>query len=187
LNQLNLLFPDRNIESDGTIGDERHQHEKSDHNPNSAGVVTALDVTHDPISGCSGEWLSQALQKSDDRRIKYLIWNGKITVKGDISKWKPYEGFSAHTEHVHISVSSDRSLYDNTMLWDLSDIPMHINSTIQLGSKGPVVRALQKALGLKVDGIFGKDTDRRVRIFQETNGLREDGIVGKMTWKALGF
>src|SRR5262245_14460989 len=50
-------FPGRDTRNDGTIGDLRHQQEgvKSDHNPNirlgAMGIVTALDITHDPAHG----------------------------------------------------------------------------------------------------------------------------------------
>ena len=51
--QMDALWPNRSKVSDGTIGDTAHSHRKSDHNPNSAGVVTARDVTHDPASGAT--------------------------------------------------------------------------------------------------------------------------------------
>ncbi|MFO0660952.1 MAG: peptidoglycan-binding domain-containing protein, partial [Polyangiaceae bacterium] len=58
------------------------------------------------------------------------------------------------------------------------------------GSKGKAVEALQKALNewgysLKVDGIFGGNTDAAVRHFQKWAGLKSDGIVGPATRAAL--
>ena len=54
--QVNNAFPNRSKASDGTIGDISHQGRESDHNPwvvdAGIGVVTALDVTHDPAHGC---------------------------------------------------------------------------------------------------------------------------------------
>src|SRR4051794_9209283 len=46
--QVNAAHPTRRKASDGWIGDTAHSARKSDHNPNSAGVVCALDMTHDP-------------------------------------------------------------------------------------------------------------------------------------------
>lgn len=51
--------------------------------------------------------------------------------------------------------------------------------------KNDTVKAIQKALGIKADGIFGSDTDKAVKLFQAKNGLATDGIVGKQTAKLL--
>lgn len=53
------------------------------------------------------------------------------------------------------------------------------------GSRGEVVRQIQKALHLYPDGIFGALTEERVRQFQRENGLKEDGIVGAATLAKL--
>jgi hypothetical protein len=49
--QINKAHPNRSKVSDGWIGDTAHAARASDHNPNSGGVVTALDLTHDPAHG----------------------------------------------------------------------------------------------------------------------------------------
>ena len=49
------------------------------------------------------------------------------------------------------------------------------------GSKGEIVKQIQKALHLYPDGIFGVLTEEAVREFQKTNGLIVDGIVGPAT------
>lgn len=196
LRQLNDMFPDRSKISDGTIGDARHQAEKSDHDPNAAGVVTALDVTHDARSGCTGDWLSRQLAGARDPRVKYIIWNGQMMSSYAAHgyppwAWRPYHGFSMHTEHVHVSVSVDPKLYDDKSVWDLSQTqkpaPGPGLGTISLGAHGLAVRALQRALGIKIDGSFGPDTDKALRAFQSSHGLREDGIAGDNTWRALGL
>lgn len=43
------------------------------------------------------------------------------------------------------------------------------------------------ARNLKADGDFGPATDAAVREFQRRAGLKVDGIVGAQTWKRLGF
>ena len=54
------------------------------------------------------------------------------------------------------------------------------------GSEGRQVRLLQEALGhIKVDGIFGPETEEAVRSFQASRGLAVDGIVGPQTGTAL--
>lgn len=59
-------------------------------------------------------------------------------------------------------------------------------TTVKNGSKGDDVKILQQRLGLTVDGIFGKNTEKAVKEFQKANGLTADGIVGPKTWEKLG-
>jgi peptidoglycan hydrolase-like protein with peptidoglycan-binding domain len=49
------------------------------------------------------------------------------------------------------------------------------------------VRALQRALGLPADGVFGPQTEQAVKSFQSRHGLTADGVVGPMTRRALGL
>jgi peptidoglycan hydrolase-like protein with peptidoglycan-binding domain len=56
---------------------------------------------------------------------------------------------------------------------------------LRLGSRGPAVTKLQRALGVPADGIFGKQTRRAVRAFQRRQGLLVDGIAGPRTLAAL--
>jgi chitosanase len=58
--------------------------------------------------------------------------------------------------------------------------------------EGDDVRALQQALKatglkMKVDGIYGPDTEAAVRTLQAEKGLGIDGIVGQATRSAIGF
>jgi cell wall-associated NlpC family hydrolase len=56
---------------------------------------------------------------------------------------------------------------------------------LRLGSRGPEVAAVQRALGIAADGVFGRQTRRAVRAFQAAHGLEVDGIVGPITRGAL--
>lgn len=53
------------------------------------------------------------------------------------------------------------------------------------GSVGVAVKALQQALGIPADAIFGRDTEKAVKAKQTELGLTADGIVGPATWRAL--
>jgi peptidoglycan hydrolase-like protein with peptidoglycan-binding domain len=62
--------------------------------------------------------------------------------------------------------------------------------TLKRGSKGTDVRRLQGLLtanGYKttIDGIFGPQTEKKVRAFQSKRAKPSDGIVGRVTWSAL--
>lgn len=62
---------------------------------------------------------------------------------------------------------------------------MRTKYVLKVGQRGDLVEALQEALGLRVDGVFGPKTEHAVKAFQIDNGLKADGIVGPMTWKKL--
>jgi peptidoglycan hydrolase-like protein with peptidoglycan-binding domain len=57
---------------------------------------------------------------------------------------------------------------------------------LSFGNEGRQVRLLQQALGgIKVDGVFGPETEEAVRSFQSSRGLPVDGVVGAATGAAL--
>lgn len=124
--QLNTAFPNRSKASDGSIGDLAHASRKSDHNPNPAGVVTAIDITHDPRAGVNCHELAEQLVKSGDPRIKYLIWNSRI--KLGRASWTAYRGTNRHDHHLHISVVTDPKLYDSRDEWKLSFSPTPVDN-----------------------------------------------------------
>ncbi len=59
--------------------------------------------------------------------------------------------------------------------------------SVAYGSRGERVREIQRALGTRVDGVYGSRTINAVRHFQRRNGLRVDGVVGYQTRRALGI
>jgi peptidoglycan hydrolase-like protein with peptidoglycan-binding domain len=54
-------------------------------------------------------------------------------------------------------------------------------------TSGSSVAAVQQALGIPADGIYGPQTRKAVRQFQRANGLAVDGIAGPQTLAALGL
>lgn len=63
--------------------------------------------------------------------------------------------------------------------------PKYPGRPIKYGSTGKAVEAIQRRLGIVVDGKFAGQTDKAVRDFQQANGLTVDGIVGVNTWGKL--
>ena len=57
--------------------------------------------------------------------------------------------------------------------------------TVQRGSTGDAVNAVQLMLKVTVDGTFGPSTQAAVRSFQSSHRLPVDGVVGQNTWNAL--
>lgn len=194
--QINAEFPNRDKSSDGSIGDPAHSARKSDHNPNPAGVVCAIDIDEDLNGDRTLEQVVTAIRASRDKRVKYIIYEGRITVQGnDLQSWKQYSGPNSHSHHAHISVVSD--LADSAEDWSIDGTADHFPvrpsvsfPTLRRGDKGDEVKILQtklsaKGFAFKIDGEFGPTTERVVRAFQNTNGLQGDGIAGPDTWEKL--
>ena len=55
------------------------------------------------------------------------------------------------------------------------------------GAQNATVSAIQQALGLPADGVYGRHTRAAVRRFQRAHGLMVDGIAGPQTLAALGL
>lgn len=123
--QLDATYPNRSRKSDGWIGDTSHASRTSDHNPHvrdgATGVVTAIDITHDPANGLHARELAETLIASRDPRIKYIISEGQIcSSKQQPWIWRKYTGSNGHFHHVHISVMPDKAKYDDSREWRVS-------------------------------------------------------------------
>ncbi len=206
-NQVNRAFPNRNKVSDGTIGDAAHASRTSDHNPwYGPGIVTAIDLTHDPARGMDCHKLADALVRNRDRRVKYIIWNGRIW--NPYGGWRGYYGSNPHNKHLHLSVVASADC-DNVTPWNLvplvSPIPPPATGglpTLRLTNpptKHEAAGKVQRVLNawypnapwgngaLTVDSIYGEHTVRAVKHFQKASGLADDGIVGPATYAALSI
>lgn len=95
LQDADAAWPSRRRDSDGIMGDARHQGTPSDHN-----VGNAVDITHDPTC-CHGDTV--AALAVNDGRVTYVIWNRRINSR-DGRGWRAYTGANAHETHVHISI-----------------------------------------------------------------------------------
>lgn len=132
--QINERAPNRSEASDGTIGDAAHAATKSGHNPNAAGHVVAMDITHDPANGCDCNAIFASLIAGKDPRLQYLIWNRQI-VNREVSPWvvRPYNGANPHDKHIHIEVDEKIALYDDPALWAVrvTTTPSHPASDVE--------------------------------------------------------
>jgi hypothetical protein len=108
--QIDDLYIERSRKSDGWIGDTRHSTRKSDHNPDANGIVRAIDITSDlgthPEEAYALVEKIRKLAKKGDKRIKYIIYDGKIM--SPILGWKrrAYKGANPHRSHFHISFTT---------------------------------------------------------------------------------
>lgn len=106
--QIDDLYLDRDRRSDGWIGDSRHSARKSDHNPDpKSGIVRAIDI--DVNLGSHPEEVFDLVEKirkcakRGDKRIAYIIHDGKIM--SPILNWRKrkYRGTNPHRSHFHVS------------------------------------------------------------------------------------
>jgi hypothetical protein len=124
--QVDDSYPDRDRTSDGWIGDTRHSSRPSDHNPDATGIVRAIDIDRD-LSGKAKPDLMPDLAdqlrlcaKRGDKRISYVIFNGKIASSKKAWAWRPYDGINKHNHHCHISFTkkgdADGSFFNIPMI-----------------------------------------------------------------------
>jgi hypothetical protein len=109
--QFDDSFPDRDRTSDGWIADARHVAAgKSDHIPSiDSKTVRAIDVDRD-VSGKAKPDLMPDIAdqirlcaKAGDKRISYIIFNGRIASPRMGWRWRKYAGSNPHKHHCHIS------------------------------------------------------------------------------------
>lgn len=104
--QADARWPARSRASDGSLGDPAHAARVSDHNPDASGDVLAGDLTDDKVRGCDADAFAEHLRVTRDRRVKYVICNGRVFRSYGASAWRwtPYTGVNAHEKHTHVSV-----------------------------------------------------------------------------------
>jgi hypothetical protein len=164
------MYPLRDKASDGAVGDLRHRASKSDHNPNPAGVVTAIDIDKDLSASDSVGLIVERLYVSRDPRIKYVIWQGRIcSSKVQPWIWRKYTGANGHFQHVHISVDDDKSLYDDESDWSIGQTAETQPDTSQ--DVGTYTVQAGDSLW-KIASTFKTS----VYVLKELNGLRSDVI-----------
>ena len=118
-------FPDRDRRSDGWVADARHmQAGTSDHIPDvQTGIVRAIDVDRD-VSGTTKPDLMPDIAnqirlaaKAGDKRIAYVIFEGRIASSRMGWRWRPYKGSNPHNHHLHVSFTkagdNDSSFFNN--------------------------------------------------------------------------
>lgn len=121
ISQLNATYPGWLFL--GTKGDTAHQAVASDHNPNSAGVVTALDIGSG--GGLDIHNLADRLASSPHPDLKYIISNKRIAEWQNGFKWKAYNGSDPHDTHIHVSVGrgtdgQSTQPYDDRVNWNVT-------------------------------------------------------------------
>ncbi len=132
--------------------------------------------------------------------IMYIIWNRQIWGTYQMSDgWRPYNGPSPHTDHIHFSFSWDGAM-QRTSWWtgkawkdvtttpggsSVPVLPPDGYPTLREGSRGPDVRLAQRVIGVAADGVFGPDTKAALREWQGEHGLTRTGVLDEDTWNRM--
>jgi hypothetical protein len=126
--QVNKRWPDRDKRSDGAKGDAAHADRVSDHNPDSKGLVHALDIDED-LKGSKNDnvWFSDQLiayargRKPGSERLKNIVYENRVasgTYASNFWTWR--NGNYGHDIHMHVSFSTqgenDSMLFQVPML-----------------------------------------------------------------------
>ena len=110
--QFDQTYPDRDRRSDGWIGDLRHASRPSDHNPDpKSGVVRAIDTDADIHKTGKPDLMPDIadqlrLAAKTDKRIAYIIFNGRIASPRLGWRWRKYKGSNPHNHHCHVSFTN---------------------------------------------------------------------------------
>jgi endonuclease/exonuclease/phosphatase family metal-dependent hydrolase len=170
--QVNKLWPNRDKRTDGTIGDLAHcgpGAPPSEHCPDPAtGYVRAVDIDADLGPKGESQRLADAIVqagKAGDKRLWYVIHNGRIRSVTYGWEDRPYNGSNPHTSHIHVSFkpSGDK----DGSPFDLSGLKEEEGSS--------VTREEFDALSKRVDelsekvGAFGKKSSEVAALLDEVN------------------
>ena len=116
LRQATAIAPSRMKASDGLLPSNAHlkQSPTSDHN-----TGFAVDLTHDPKHKIDCDDIFQKLK--EDKRVKYLIFKGKIWSKERANEGdREYTGSNKHNKHLHISINEDMGKDTSPWFWWLN-------------------------------------------------------------------
>jgi hypothetical protein len=136
LRQATAISPSRKKASDGLLPSAAHikQSPSSDHN-----TGYAVDLTHDPKHGIDCFDIFEKLK--EDKRVKYLIFQGKIwSVERASEGNREYSGSNPHNKHLHISINDDMGKDTSPWFWWLNQ-PKIVNQVIAKVTSVPAKKA----------------------------------------------
>jgi hypothetical protein len=125
--QVDDSYSDRDRTSDGWIGDYRHSTRPSDHNPDAKAnfIVRAIDIDRDLAGKKKPDLMPDLADQirlcaKSDKRISYIIFNGRIASARLGFRWRKYRGSNPHHAHCHISFTkkgdADGSFFNIPMI-----------------------------------------------------------------------
>ncbi len=213
--EINARWPNRDKATDGWLGDASHSSRVSDHNPDSTGMVHAIDVDEDgwPAHEVFA-WLLEECRAGREQRVWYFIYEGFIYSRTYGFAKRAYEGWNPHLGHFHVSFRYDNVLEADTSPWldgygprpPYVYLPNVIEAfRLERNDEANDVEQIQRRANvwlrdndyekyvIEVDGVPGPRTRRAVgvaqaRIFDVSfGGPDADGIPGRELLERWGF
>lgn len=159
----------------GTIADAAHS-STSDHAPHtyaalgSTPVVCAADFPHAPTLGLDGGVFAEALRRSRDPRIAYVIFNRRIFSSTTSPwTWRTYTGSDLHDTHWHVSTVHTAAA-DDTRDWAMPGVAEATGAgEMELGTPtGWTKQFLPNAAGVKDGPWLGGTVGAQLQYIRET-------------------
>ena len=173
--------------------------------------VFKFDLKCDWLDSCKNmAYVPTIVQWAKDK--KYWDANFKNAKQGDLVVYNWYPDKKNHYSHVGIvnevkssgivsiegnttSGSKDNCVANKSrakkFVAGIVKLPYvdkyNLTRYLKKGCKGNDVKEMQKIIGTKADGIFGKNTLAKLKKWQTNHGLKADGIVGKDTAHSFGW
>jgi len=147
--QVNKAYPKRDRSSDGTIGDQAHKRRISDHNPDKAGYVMALDLDEDGWPAHTfADQLIEYLRTSGDNRIKNVVYENRVasdTYANHSWVWRTNVPRLGHEHHIHISFDQAGKLNGTPFPLPILDRSPAKPAELVPAKKAPAKKAIKKA------------------------------------------
>ncbi|RKD73152.1 peptidoglycan hydrolase-like protein with peptidoglycan-binding domain [Sinobaca qinghaiensis] len=179
-----------------------------------AGPATSLASTHEDPSTTDYSDVDTGHEEFNEGFNIYLaLTNGDVILRqgdqrseyvSDVQRLLDTRGFSTNVDGIFgpntaDSVRSYQDTYGLTVdgvvgpntYQSLSDRHPYPNELFRYGDRGEYVMEIQRFLTeergmeMAVDGIYGIETERNIRVYQEYSGLQVDGVVGPKTWDSI--
>lgn len=150
---------------------------------------TVVDSHRQAGTYASKSWFEHQLDNS--RLSNYLFWvaqyGPQCTSKHRVDMWQYTSNGSVPGIQGRVDCSK---VYNKEIITPNSTT---LSRILKRGMRGDDVKEVQAFLNialnynLKIDGIFGPDTEKAVKLYQKTCGIVADGIVGKLTKAQMGL
>jgi peptidoglycan hydrolase-like protein with peptidoglycan-binding domain len=115
------------------------------------------------------------------------FWSGRVAARdygpcreADLNWAAPYSGprSTPCPAYAHVGAPSGASSL-------LTTLTTYSGMVLRRGDTGPVVAAVQQAVGAAADGVFGPLTEGAVSSWQTAHGVAATGVVDAATWRTL--